>query len=319
MPSISLTLPTASTLITAALHSGNYTALQNLLNSGLDGTNLKGGPALAAGEAPVWDGTNFARSSVTKLGANSLSGLTSVFAGTVSAANTDLAWAGGSATSAILAMGGTGGSVRSIAAPTAGDGTRLVVRVASGVQQTFLHNTAGGTGKKLYMNGSTSHVLGPGDEKIEFYYDLANDLWIEINRDQGQGQWQTYTPAWTASTTNPTLGNGTITGRYTQIGKTVHAMISVLLGSTTTVGSGSYSFSLPIAINAAVSGFIGWGRLVDVSAGAGYPAMSLVSTSTSVQLQPLDTAPTPNAFGAAVPVVPAVGDVYTANMAYEAA
>ncbi len=40
MPSITLTLPTAGTQITAGLHSANYAALQTLLNGGLDNTNV---------------------------------------------------------------------------------------------------------------------------------------------------------------------------------------------------------------------------------------------------------------------------------------
>jgi hypothetical protein len=58
--------------------------------------------------------------------------------------------------------------------------------------------------------------------------------------------WSTYTPTWTAST-NPTIGNGTITGRYKLIGKTCLAAAQVTIGSTTTLGSGQYSISLPVA------------------------------------------------------------------------
>lgn len=39
MPTINLTLPVSGTVITAGLHSTNYTALQNLLNAGLDTAN----------------------------------------------------------------------------------------------------------------------------------------------------------------------------------------------------------------------------------------------------------------------------------------
>lgn len=56
-----------------------------------------------------------------------------------------------------------------------------------------------------------------------------------------------YTPTWSASTTNPTLGNGTIAGRYFRMGRYVFFNIFVVGGSTTTGGSGAYSFSLPTA------------------------------------------------------------------------
>jgi len=66
-----------------------------------------------------------------------------------------------------------------------------------------------------------------------------------------QAAWTAYTPAWTATTTNPTIGNGTITGAYLQMGKTIVGMwAKVVAGSTTTFGSGFYSLSLPVAPHA---------------------------------------------------------------------
>lgn len=57
--------------------------------------------------------------------------------------------------------------------------------------------------------------------------------------------WSTYTPTWTGTTTNPALGNGTITGRYIAIGKTTVYYIDLAIGSTTTFGSGRWEFTLP--------------------------------------------------------------------------
>lgn len=59
--------------------------------------------------------------------------------------------------------------------------------------------------------------------------------------------WTSWTMAWTAATTNPTIGNGTITGRYIQLGKLVVATARISQGTTTSFGSGAYSFSLPVA------------------------------------------------------------------------
>ncbi|WP_455360028.1 hypothetical protein [Streptomyces sp. SYSU K21746] len=57
--------------------------------------------------------------------------------------------------------------------------------------------------------------------------------------------WTSYTPSWTAVTTNPVVGNGTITGRYMKFGRTCHVQIDLVTGSSTTYGSGAYSMSLP--------------------------------------------------------------------------
>ena len=61
------------------------------------------------------------------------------------------------------------------------------------------------------------------------------------------GVWQSYTPVWTAATTNPSIGNGTLSGRYCLIGKLITAKIFLQLGTTSTPGSGAYSFTFPIA------------------------------------------------------------------------
>lgn len=64
----------------------------------------------------------------------------------------------------------------------------------------------------------------------------------------GIGAWTDYTPTWTASTTNPTLGSTTIVGRYKSIdSKTyiVQISISITTGGAWNPGSGSYIFSLP--------------------------------------------------------------------------
>jgi hypothetical protein len=58
--------------------------------------------------------------------------------------------------------------------------------------------------------------------------------------------WSTYTPAWTALTTNPVIGDGTITGRYKQIGKTTFLYVKIAMGSTTTYGTGDWRISLPV-------------------------------------------------------------------------
>ncbi|MFF7210318.1 hypothetical protein ACFZAU_07210 [Streptomyces sp. NPDC008238] len=67
----------------------------------------------------------------------------------------------------------------------------------------------------------------------------------------GLGVWNGYTPTWTATTTNPTIGDGTIAGRYALVGKTCHFQMTLVHGSTTTNGSGAYTFGLPVAAGAA--------------------------------------------------------------------
>lgn len=57
--------------------------------------------------------------------------------------------------------------------------------------------------------------------------------------------WQTYTPSWGAATTSPVLGNGTITGRWRQVGDTMQISVRLTMGSTTTYGTGAWFFTIP--------------------------------------------------------------------------
>jgi len=58
--------------------------------------------------------------------------------------------------------------------------------------------------------------------------------------------WATYTPTWASDSGTPSIGNGSITGRYKQIGKTVFFNLKLTYGSTTTGGSGAWMFGLPV-------------------------------------------------------------------------
>ena len=92
------------------------------------------------------------------------------------------------------------------------------------------------------------------------------------------GAWIAYTPIWTASTTNPTLGNGSISARYQYLGpKTVVLQFRLAPGNTTGLGSGNYSFSLPVSPSAAFF-YHGAGLLASLGA---LPAVIQVASSAT--------------------------------------
>ncbi len=123
---------------------------------------------------------------------------------------------------------------------------------------------------------------------------MASSVFKEENRSLGPGAleaspgdhthdgitskafaWQSYTPNWTATTVNPSLGNGTITGRYQRIGNLYNTRIHLVIGSTTTFGTGSWFFSPPVNIPnstfpASVTYCVGHGSAKDDSASAVY-------------------------------------------------
>jgi hypothetical protein len=59
---------------------------------------------------------------------------------------------------------------------------------------------------------------------------------------------QAYTPALTSGGTAPSLGNGTITGSFSRSGSTTSIVGELTIGSTTTLGTGILSISLPAAM-----------------------------------------------------------------------
>ena len=69
---------------------------------------------------------------------------------------------------------------------------------------------------------------------------------FNLSGSQIESAWSSYTPVWTASGTNPVIGNGTIEGWYKVIGKTCFVRGNIAMGSTTTFGTGEWYVSMPV-------------------------------------------------------------------------
>jgi hypothetical protein len=197
MPTISLTLPTAGTEITAGLHSSNYSELQTLLNGGLDADNLEDGAVTTA---------------------------------------------------------------------------------------------------KLAAGAVTSAKIGVTTSS--------------------------YTPAWSSSGTQPSLGNGSVNGRYIQVGKLIFAYMSLTAGSTSTFGTGSYYLSLPVQAASTAMLWIGHGRLVDSGTATYkltvYPGSSAGTVGIVVEVVSGSTI-TFNGVSATSPFTMTNGDFFELAVVYEAA
>ena len=63
--------------------------------------------------------------------------------------------------------------------------------------------------------------------------------------DRLNGPLTSFTPTWSSSGTAVSLGNGTNVGYYSQVGRWVKFSIVLTMGSTTTFGTGYYSWVLP--------------------------------------------------------------------------
>lgn len=124
--------------------------------------------------------------------------------------------------------------------------------------------------------------------------------------------WTAYTPVWTANGTAVSLGNGTVTGKYRQVGKWVTAQVILTMGSTTTFGTSFYLFTLPVTA-LTTAGYLGAAKFLDAGTQDRNGVSYLFSTTQVVA--------TSNA-GAAGQLVPhtwANTDVFTIQIDYEAA
>lgn len=131
------------------------------------------------------------------------------------------------------------------------------------------------------------------------------------------GGYTAYTPTWTSNGTQPALLNGTLTGRYLQIGKMVQGSVTLTMGSTTTFGTGAYILSLPVTPNLGNPNFpLGSLVLVDASAGSVYAYSAVVGGGGIVGMSGAN----PGVLVAATsPFTFAVSDTIFVNFTYEAA
>lgn len=131
--------------------------------------------------------------------------------------------------------------------------------------------------------------------------------------------WTSYTPTWTAATSNPALGNGTLVGRYIKWGRTVLFHINLITGSTTTYGSGAYSFDVPATSANAGATFVGTAQLAAAARWAGQSLIIPNASTTTVFFSTNTTTTTLSPVTGTVPVTLASGNQMRITGAYEAA
>ena len=91
--------------------------------------------------------------------------------------------------------------------------------------------------------------------------------------------WPPYTPAWTAGTTNPAIGNGSLGASAMIAGKTVLYRIVLQPGSTTTFGAGTYGFSFPVSANVNYGEPVGRANVYDGT--THHPCLALAQSATT--------------------------------------
>jgi len=141
----------------------------------------------------------------------------------------------------------------------------------------------------------------------------------KIAQLEALGSIQTYTPTWTVPAgSTPTIGNGSLTGKYTVINKWCVGSIRLALGSTSSIsGTSEWRFSFPVTpVNIFNYQTLGAALAVDVGTAA-YRGTAFFLANT-IAVYASDGAST---VGSTTPFTfsPASGDYVTISFAYEVA
>jgi hypothetical protein len=116
-----------------------------------------------------------------------------------------------------------------------------------------------------------------------------------------------YTPQWASTGTQPAIGDGTLVGQYRLHGMAVIARIRQTNGASTTYGTGTYTWSLPMAAATFTNGaYAGSGRVFDNNTTTTYVGFANIgSAGTTINLV---THAATAAVGPTVPVTLAQSD-----------
>ena len=142
------------------------------------------------------------------------------------------------------------------------------------------------------------------------------------------GAWTTYTPTWIAEGgggTNPTIGNGSLTGRYLKIGRTVDWVIQLSWGSTSAAGGGggseNWMFGLPASPATGFTYRNASFDMFDNSTSLHYSGRGVYNTGSGGVVKTIvsDRADLSGIWDSTLPVIFAAGDILYGSGRYEAA
>jgi hypothetical protein len=170
--------------------------------------------------------------------------------------NNTFVLAGGAAT-AVSVTGGGGFIDENVIYNSAAGGTGITIGAGASNETVGQNNSYTGTALTTRVaNASTSSTL--------------------------QGEWVPYTPVWSAIGTAPVLGNGTLTGRYRVVQKTVTMSLTLTYGSTTTGGTGGWEFTYPLASASSTPDMDPMPAVLLLSGTGAYPAIAANVGSTTL-------------------------------------
>lgn len=126
------------------------------------------------------------------------------------------------------------------------------------------------------------------------------------------------TPTWGADSSNPAIGDGSITGRIIRNGRTNMATIVVVMGSTTTYGSGDWFFQMP-SIWAATTAkhAVGSALIIDSSTGQRFNGVPFTSAGVAPKIYVSTGAAATTYMRSSTPFTFASGDTVIITLSWE--
>lgn len=180
--------------------------------------------------------------------------------------------------------------------------------------------------ERLAGTGSLTNAASATDPSHILVEDITGSVWPSSAQVTSgliaSEAWTPYTPTWVSSGTAVSLGNGTLLGRYIKIGRTVIGAIYFSPGSTSTFGTGTYVWSLPVAPSNSIFSFQIIGDAKGYNGGANCNAVATINGSGQF-VRAIYSATWPagaeTQFGQLTPWTWVSGNDLTINFTYESA
>ena len=209
--------------------------------------------------------------------------------------------------------GGTGGVTTTTAIRSnlisSGAKPSIVIGDSSAWSVSITDNTFNTTSTTIDPTGVQVELIASGNEQIN-----SGDNRYKLNNHFSSGQW---TPTWTGSVSNPSLGNGERYTSYSRKGKEVTLRMNQTFGSTTSVGSGTYSWTTPVAAAADQINFIG--NVMALCAGSAPATATPYIANNSSTMTIRTTGGSPSNYGSSTPGSWTTNDYIQIAITYKAA
>lgn len=107
-----------------------------------------------------------------------------------------------------------------------------------------------------YASPNTTVTITGGNDYSLANASISDRYYSYAASPRGFPGYFNYTPTWTSTGTQPTLGNGTLNGRFWIQGSEVKFWFELNFGSTTSGGTGNWRFALPTPALSGIRGLL---------------------------------------------------------------